>query len=101
MPITIIQPKPIPRITNRDDGASSNSDSDSDTGGVDLEGDLAMSLGRPAKRAKHDSNIVTPGEVITDDTQYMRFVKGTPLLSFSLVLCLSFFFFSSPFFFFL
>lgn len=37
-----------------------------------------MSMGRPAKRAKHDSNIVTPGEVITDDTQYMRFVENFP-----------------------
>ncbi|KAF3760723.1 hypothetical protein M406DRAFT_268352 [Cryphonectria parasitica EP155] len=32
-----------------------------------------MSIGgRPSKRAKHSSDIVTPGEVVTDDTQYMR-----------------------------
>lgn len=70
MPITIIQPKPVPRYSSRNEGTSS--DSDSDNGGVDLEGDIAMAMGRPAKRAKHSSDIVTPGEVITDDTQYMR-----------------------------
>ncbi|KAF7905435.1 uncharacterized protein EAF01_005956 [Botrytis porri] len=40
----------------------------SDDGGVDIEGDLDMQL---SKRAKHQ-NIVTPGEVITDDPQWMR-----------------------------
>ena len=41
----------------------------SDDGGVDVEGDLDMQL---SKRAKHQ-NIVTPGEVITDDPQWMRY----------------------------
>ncbi|KAK6601082.1 exosome complex exonuclease RRP4 [Botrytis cinerea] len=40
----------------------------SDDGGVDVEGDLDMQL---SKRAQHQ-NIVTPGEVITDDPQWMR-----------------------------
>ena len=44
-------------------------DSDSDNGGVDLEGDLDM---RPAKRPRHASDLVTPGEVVTDDPQWMR-----------------------------
>lgn len=54
----------------------SDSDSDSDSGGagVDFEGDVSMSTGRPSKRAKYGDDIVTPGEIITDDTQYMRFV---------------------------
>lgn len=76
MPITIIQPRPTPQFVHRDGGASS--DSDSDAGGVDLEGDVSMSMGRPSKRAKYGDDIVTPGEVITDDTQYMRYVKPPP-----------------------
>jgi exosome complex component RRP4 len=49
-----------------------SSDNDSE-GGADLEGDIDM---RPSKRARHGgaSSIVTPGEVITDDSQWMRYV---------------------------
>lgn len=80
MPITIIQPRPTPQFVYRDGGASSDSDSDAG-GGVDLEGDVSMSTGRPYKRAKYGDDIVTPGEVITDDTQYMRYVKPARLPS--------------------
>lgn len=73
MAITIIQPRPTPQFIHRDGGASSDSDSDTG-GGVDLEGDISMTMGRPSKRAKYGDDIVTPGEVITDDTQYMRYV---------------------------
>lgn len=69
MPITITPPKPPPRTQRTEDDVS---DSDSDAGGADLDGDLRM---RPAKRARHDDeayDIVTPGEVITDDAQWMR-----------------------------
>jgi exosome complex component RRP4 len=71
MPITIIAPKPIPRYYTRDEG-NEDSDSDSSDGGADLEGDIRM---RPAKRARRDDRyeIVTPGEVITDDPQWMRY----------------------------
>ncbi|TIC91843.1 Exosome complex component rrp4 [Colletotrichum higginsianum] len=70
MPITILAPrgtsshhKPA-RYT-----AAADSDSDSD-GGADIEGDIPM---RPAKRARGDNyDIVTPGEIITDDPQWMR-----------------------------
>jgi len=73
MAITIIQPRPTPQYIKRDDGASSDSDSDdSGDGGVDLEGDVSMSMARPSKRVKYSDDIVTPGEVITDDTQFMR-----------------------------
>lgn len=71
MPITITPPKPPPR-PQREDDDDDVSDSDSDVGGADLDGDLRM---RPAKRARHDDeayDIVTPGEVITDDPQWMR-----------------------------
>lgn len=76
MPITIIQPRPTPQFISRDDGASSDSDSEDSPGGgvdLDLEGDISMTTGRPSKRAKYSDDIVTPGEVITDDTQFMRY----------------------------
>ncbi|KAJ5010513.1 Exosome complex component rrp4 [Colletotrichum sp. SAR 10_99] len=69
MPITILAPRRTParpKLAQR----PSDSDSDSD-GGVDIEGDVSMS--RPAKRPRGDNyEIVTPGEVITDDPQWMR-----------------------------
>ncbi|KAI1778193.1 hypothetical protein F4818DRAFT_289119 [Hypoxylon cercidicola] len=66
MPITILQPAQVP---TRHPGDVSDSDSD---GGVDLEGDISMT--RPAKRARRTDgdSIVTPGEVITEDPQWMR-----------------------------
>jgi exosome complex component RRP4 len=53
-----------------------SSDNDSE-GGADLEGDIDM---RPSKRARHGgtSSIVTPGEVITDDSQWMRYAIPFP-----------------------
>ena len=68
MPITILQPAPIAPRTNY----RSDSDSDDD-GGADLEGDISMT--GPRKRARQaDDGIVTPGEVITTDPQWMRYV---------------------------
>ncbi|KAI1081306.1 hypothetical protein F5B20DRAFT_60246 [Whalleya microplaca] len=72
MPITILQPVPLPAYNPRNAGYGSGSDSDSDSdGGADLEGDISMT--RPAKRARRtDDAIVTPGEIITEDPQWMR-----------------------------
>ncbi|KAI0108328.1 hypothetical protein F4814DRAFT_427578 [Daldinia grandis] len=69
MPITILQPALLPVHSPRDANYDSESDSE---GGVDLEGDISMM--RPAKRARRtgDDSIVTPGEVITEDPQWMR-----------------------------
>ncbi|KAK7755962.1 Exosome complex component rrp4 [Diatrype stigma] len=73
MPITILQPAVIP--IHRPTIDVSDSDSDSG-GGADLEGDIPMM--RPSKRPRRansddgDSSIVTPGEVITEDPQWMR-----------------------------
>ncbi|KAI8960968.1 hypothetical protein F5Y11DRAFT_327984 [Daldinia sp. FL1419] len=69
MPITILQPALAPVHHPRD--ASYDSESDSD-GGVDLQGDISMM--RPAKRVRRtgDDSIVTPGEIITEDPQWMR-----------------------------
>lgn len=84
MPITITQPRPVPRWSDRHAASSkptaarrasdTDSDDDDSAGGADLDGDIAMDLGRPSKRSKYLSDIVTPGEVVTDDPQYMRFV---------------------------
>ena len=67
MAITILAPVPatIPYQTENS--------SDEDDGGVDLEGDVDM---RPSKRVRRHSSkdIVTPGETVTDDRQWMRFV---------------------------
>ncbi|KAH8784959.1 hypothetical protein F5883DRAFT_533849 [Diaporthe sp. PMI_573] len=67
MAITIIQPKPVPQHTRRT--SSAGSDTDSDDGGVDIEGDIKMATARSS--AGH-SDIVTPGEVITTNPQWMR-----------------------------
>ncbi|KAE8445324.1 hypothetical protein EG329_013562 [Mollisiaceae sp. DMI_Dod_QoI] len=67
MAITILAPAPaVPyRIPN------ASNDEDPENGGVDLEGDSDM---RPAKRARYGSakDLVTPGETVTDDPQWMR-----------------------------
>ena len=66
MAITILRPAPA-AIPARED----NSSDDSDDGGVGLQGDIDMP---PAKRARHRQDIVTPGEIVTDDPQWMRCV---------------------------
>lgn len=65
MAITIIAPTALAAPYHSEDVSD-----DSDNGGVGLEGDLDM---RPAKRPKHQE-IVTPGEMITDDPQWMRYL---------------------------
>jgi exosome complex component RRP4 len=76
MPITISKLAPAPQYIPESSHASDSdmdSDSDSDSsGGADLEGDLKMGGKRRARRENY--NIVTPGEVITDDPQWMRLV---------------------------
>ena len=87
MPITIIAPKPsrLPQAhtSHHQDLSENDSDSESDTGdnaGANLANNILMDLDiAPAPRkptskspysAKH--TIVTPGEIITDDPQWMR-----------------------------
>lgn len=71
MPITILQPAPPPDYNQNNPSYAADSDSDSE-GGVDIEGDVSM--GRPSKRYRRsdDDAIVTPGEIITEDSQWMR-----------------------------
>lgn len=65
MAIIILAPAPaVPYRTE------TSLDDDHDTGGVDLEGDADM---RPSKRARRSKDIVTPGETVTDDPQWMRY----------------------------
>ncbi|KAJ5041198.1 uncharacterized protein L3040_005749 [Drepanopeziza brunnea f. sp. 'multigermtubi'] len=67
MAITILAPAPaVPYQYAGEPEDESNQD-----GGVGLEGDLDM---RPAKRARHSSakDLVTPGQTVTDDPQWMR-----------------------------
>jgi len=66
MAITILAPAPADLHQTVND-----SDDDSDNGGVDLEGDSDM---RPSKRARRSKDIVTPGETVTYDPQWMRSV---------------------------
>jgi exosome complex component RRP4 len=68
MAITILAPAPATTSYYAD---SDSSGSDEDDGGVDLDGDFDM---RPKKRVRHhgSSSIVTPGETVTDDPQWMR-----------------------------
>lgn len=62
MAITILAPA-LPGAPHADD--------DSDDGGAYLHEDAGMP---PAKRARHsDEQIVTPGETVTDDSQWMRY----------------------------
>jgi exosome complex component RRP4 len=64
MAITILAPAPaVPYQIVKD------SEDEDDNGGVDLEGDSDM---RPLKRARRTKDIVTPGEIVTDDPQWMR-----------------------------
>jgi hypothetical protein len=68
MAITILAPAPaVPYQT-----ANNVDDDDDENGGVDLEGDSDM---RPSKRARRGMDIVTPGETVTDDPQWMRYTS--------------------------
>ncbi|KAI0972351.1 hypothetical protein F4678DRAFT_430055 [Xylaria arbuscula] len=68
MPITILQPAPPPGYLPND---RFNADVDSDSeGGADIEGDVSM--GGATRRPNRSDVIVTPGEVITEDPQWMR-----------------------------
>ena len=66
MAITILAPAPAALPYK----ATDSSDEDSDGGGADLQGDINV---RPSKRARHyHEEIVTPGEVVTDEDQWMK-----------------------------
>lgn len=69
MAITILSPAPAKPARAQENDYSS----DSEDGGVDLEGDIDMGSERPPKRFKtSELEIFTPGEEVTDDPQWMR-----------------------------
>jgi len=70
MAITILAPKPAAEPYEDSEGDSE----DSDDGGANLDGDIDM---RPKKRRRNDYDIVTPGESVTDDPQWMRYSLRT------------------------
>lgn len=74
MAITILPPAPAVPARSLNSGAQVQEyDSDSEDGGVDLEGDVDMASERPSKRAKISANeVFIPGELVTDDPQWMR-----------------------------
>lgn len=74
MPITILPPAAAAPVYARSDSDDENDAFDSD-GDVDMEG-----ASRASKRARVSrKNIVTPGETVTDDSQWMRYVHLTAL----------------------
>jgi exosome complex component RRP4 len=74
MAITILAPAPaVPyQIANNVD--DDDDDDDDENGGVDLEGEGDSDM-RPSKRARRGKDIVTPGETVTDDPQWMRYTS--------------------------
>ena len=74
MAITILAPAPAVPYTNK---PAADSDDSDDDGGVDLEGDSGM---RPKKRARRSKDIVTPGETVTNDPQWMRYSSPSLVL---------------------
>jgi len=70
MAITILAPAPAPVAFSARRNISQYEEEDD----LDLDGDVDMGAdsGRPTKRARTSSVIVTPGEVVTDDPQWMR-----------------------------
>lgn len=71
MAITILAP--AAPVESNYDYSDSDSDTSSVAGGVRLDDDGDIDM-RPKKRARHHTsvNIVTPGEQVTDDPQWMR-----------------------------
>lgn len=78
MAITILPPAPATASVNTKNN-DSDEDYDFDEGGVDLEGDVKMDADmRESKGTKQFDidalDIVTPGEIVTDEPQWMRSV---------------------------
>lgn len=69
-----------------EDAGTSHADSDIDSMSMDSDGgvELGAEASRPSKRARLEgakigAGIVTPGEVVTDDPQWMRYVLAARL----------------------
>jgi hypothetical protein len=67
MPITILRPQPAPQRSFAPTVAGAGSDSESESGGVDIHGDVAMD-----DADDRGAEVLTPGTVITSDPKWMR-----------------------------
>lgn len=68
MPIQILPPAPAAQV------APINGHSDDEDDFRDYDGDVDMEgIIRGGKRTRLGRNIVTPGELVTDDPQWMRY----------------------------
>ena len=76
MPITILPPALPPQINY-----NANSDVDDDMD-IDSEGDVDMAADRATYKKPRTSrgHIVTPGELVTDDTQWMRCARRSCIM---------------------
>lgn len=68
MPITILAPAPPPPVNYE---AHSDDDDEME---LDSEDDVDMETGKPYKKPRTSAkHVITPGELVTDDTQWMRY----------------------------
>jgi exosome complex component RRP4 len=79
MPITILNPHPVaqPSFSTAVARRNADSDSDSEAGGVDLQGDVNMAH----QDDEESTEVLTPGTVITSDPKWMRQVPPSLLLT--------------------
>lgn len=68
MPIQILAPAPAAPVAPYSDLSEEDDDPRDYDGDVDMEGIL-----RGGKRARLGQTVVTPGEIVTDDPQWMRY----------------------------
>lgn len=78
MPITILPPAPPPQI---DYDADSDDDDEME---LDSDEDVDMETGKPAFKKPRTStkHIITPGELVTDETQWMRCAEASESLGY-------------------
>lgn len=74
MPITILNPQPATPRTFAPAIVRSDSDSESDGGGVDIHGDVNME----DADGQDITEVLTPGTVITSDPKWMRYGLSHP-----------------------
>jgi hypothetical protein len=67
MPITILKPTAAPVISR-----TSNNDADDFLDTLEFDDDDEMEIDQPRGNQKSSQRLVTPGELVTDDSQFMR-----------------------------
>lgn len=93
MPITILNPRPAaqqsfdPAVARK----VSDSDSESDDGGVDIHGDVSMADQEHEGDDDETTEVLTPGTIITSDPKWMRYLSTSLPLSFPFIFSLRIF----------